>query len=143
MTAAAPAGPIGTDEPQVAGVALEGADNGAGPSREPRGDGERRSRRGGRRRRGRGGAGRGAGAVTGGSPTQPEFDLGGEHADEPMDAGATVELPAHREPPRGEGESPRDVDTARLEKPRFEPPSVSWSGAVPQSDHAPGPERSE
>ena len=37
----------------------------------------------------------------------------------------------------------RDVDTARLEAPRFDAPSVSWSGAVTQAEPKPAPDRSE
>jgi ribonuclease E len=103
---------------------------------------QRRSRRGGRRRRGRGGRG-GAGGVAGGSPSQPEFDLGGEdrapaeyHA-----AGEGASEPSHASAPS----SSQDVDTARLEAPRFDGPrpTVSWSGAVPQAEHTPAADRTE
>jgi hypothetical protein len=51
------------------------------------------------------------------------------------------------EPRHAEGggdTSSRDVDTARLEAPRFEPAStMSWSSAVPQNEPAPGAQRSE
>lgn len=101
-----------------------GDSEGADHSREPRADGEpRRSRRGGRRRRGRGGAGRTGAATTPGGAVQPEFDLGADG-----EAGAPESGPS-----TGLGSS--DVDTARLEQPRFDQPvQMSWSSAVDQSE---------
>jgi hypothetical protein len=123
---------------------LEGGEG----AREPRAEGEqRRSRRGGRRRRGgRGGAGRSA---LGGSPTQPEFDLGegaeGNVGDAPVDAGPqadATEAPSTPTERAQDVELPED-DTARMEAPRFDQPSVSWSAAVPQSDAPPAADRNE
>jgi ribonuclease E len=142
---------------------------GAEQQREPGADGARRSRRGGRRRRGRGGAGRGT-AANGGSSAQGGLDLnhtveGGESngdgsggnadvgrdAHEPAgefagnhDPAQTAEYPRVEQAaaPAHEG-SHRDVDTARLEAPRFDQPTVSWSGAVDQADEAPPPNRNE
>jgi ribonuclease E len=131
-------------EPGNATALPEGAES----QREPRAEGAQRSRRGGRRRRGRGGAGRSASAL-GGSPTQPEFDLDhsgqGNGSESPSGeaggsgGGENFDAPAHA--PREE--TSRDVDTARMEAPRFDQPSVSWSSAVPQGENPPAADRNE
>jgi ribonuclease E len=149
LPAAPPAAPA---VEQVAGQdSASPLPEGAEALREPRGDGVRRSRRGGRRRRGRGGAAGAAGAL--GGPSQPEFDLshaagdgngseGPPAGDSDMATGGGEHESAVAEPAPRE-HTPRDVDTARLEAPRFDQPSVSWSAAVPQGESPPATDRNE